>query len=101
MATSHPGLKKRQLTLAPLVLTLFCLVCGGPFGLEETILLSGSGLGLLLILILPFIWALPVGLMTAELTAAIPEEGGSTLGPNGRSGDSGGSKRAGGPGSIR
>lgn len=44
--------------------------------MEETILLSGSGLGLLLILVLPFVWALPVGLMTAELTAAIPEEGG-------------------------
>lgn len=58
------------------MLTLFCLVSGGPHGLEEGVNTAGAGLGLLLILILPIVWAYPVALMTAELTAAIPAEGG-------------------------
>jgi len=37
---------------------------------------SGAGMGLLLIVVAPVIWALPIAFLTAELSSAIPEEGG-------------------------
>jgi amino acid transporter len=71
---SHIG-KKGKLGLWPLVMTIFFCVSGGPYGLE-TVVQSGHGMALLLILIVPIIWALPVALLSAELGSAIPEEGG-------------------------
>lgn len=62
--------------MVPLALATFCLVSGGPHGLEPVLGESGISLGILLILITPIIWALPISLMTAELSSAIPEEGG-------------------------
>lgn len=76
MESSHRKLDRRALTLLPLVLTIFCLVSGGPHGLEEGVMVAGSGIGLLLIIALPLFWAYPIAMMTAELTAAIPAEGG-------------------------
>ncbi|HVL39692.1 MAG TPA: APC family permease [Fimbriimonadaceae bacterium] len=76
MRRGRGGLKTGQLTLVPLVLTLFCLVSGGPHGLENATKEAGPGMALLLVLVLPLLWAWPVALMTAELTSAIPEEGG-------------------------
>ncbi len=70
------GLDRKALTLFPLILTMFCLVSGGPYGLEPGIQQSGAGMGLLLLVVVPLVWALPVALMTAELTAAMPVEGG-------------------------
>lgn len=62
--------------MLPLALATFCLVSGGPHGLEPVLGESGIALGIILILIAPIIWALPISLMTAELSSAIPEEGG-------------------------
>lgn len=47
--------------------------------MEEMIQVSGAGMGLLLILVIPLVWALPDVLCTAELAAAIPEEGGYVI----------------------
>src|SRR6185436_1385404 len=71
-ARKHPP---RALMLWPLVMTFFLDVSGGPFGLES-LMQSGPGMAILLILITPFIWAAPAALMTAELASAIPTEGG-------------------------
>lgn len=65
----------RRLSLPLLIFTVFFAVSGGPFGLEP-VMQSGLGLGLILILVTPLFWAAPTAMMTAELTAAIPEEGG-------------------------
>jgi amino acid transporter len=65
----------RRLSLPLLVSTIFFAVSGGPYGLEP-VMASGLGLGLLLILLTPIVWAIPSAMMTAELTAAIPNEGG-------------------------
>ena len=64
-----------KLTLWPLAMAIYFAVSGGPHGLEE-VMQSGPGMGLLLILVTPIIWALPAALMTAELASAIPAEGG-------------------------
>lgn len=60
---------------------------GGPYGLEDTVGSAGAGMGLLLIIINPFIWSLPTALMVAEMGTTIPVQGGyyhwskTTLGP--------------------
>jgi amino acid transporter len=69
----HVGRKK--LGLIPLVMTIFFCVSGGPHGLEP-IVQSGHGMAILLILVVPFIWAIPIALMSAELGSMMPEEGG-------------------------
>lgn len=67
---------RRQLTLLPLVMVMFFTVSGGAYGLEDLIGASGPGMGLLLIVITPLIWSLPTALMVAELSSAMPVQGG-------------------------
>ncbi|CAN5469188.1 hypothetical protein BH11ARM1_BH11ARM1_08540 [soil metagenome] len=64
------------MTAGMLAMTVFCCVSGGPFGLEPLISATGAGFALLLILVVPILWAIPDSLITAELAPAIPEEGG-------------------------
>ncbi len=64
------------MTGSALALTVFCCVSGGPFGLEPLVSGAGPGLALLLILVIPLVWALPDAMTTAELAPAIPVEGG-------------------------
>ncbi len=52
------------------------MVSGGPYGIEELVLKSGYLGAVGILLLIPFIWALPTGLMVGELAAAIPCEGG-------------------------
>ena len=51
-------------------------VCGGDYGIEDTVGAAGARLTLLGLLVLPWIWSLPIALMTAELGSMIPEAGG-------------------------
>src|SRR5581483_10582830 len=74
-AEAELGRRASKLGLWPLVMTIFFCVSGGSYGLEP-IVQSGRGMALLLILIVPIVWALPVALLSAELGSAIPAEGG-------------------------
>lgn len=67
---------RRQVGLVGLVGLIFFTASGGPFGLEQAIGSSGPGMAVLLILLVPLILAVPAALMSAELSAAIPLEGG-------------------------
>lgn len=58
------------------VWVMFSYCTGGPFGLEDMVTTSGPGMTLLYLLILPFFWSIPVSLVSAELTTAMPVEGG-------------------------
>jgi len=58
------------------VFVMFSYTTGGPFGLEGMISTSGPGMSLLYLLIIPFFLCIPVSLVTAELTTAMPVEGG-------------------------
>ncbi len=49
---------------------------GGPYGVEDTVASFGPGLALLLLVLTPVFWSLPVALVMAELAAAMPDEGG-------------------------
>jgi amino acid transporter len=55
---------------------MFSYTTGGPFGLEDVVTKSGPGMALTYILVLPFFWCIPMSLASAELTTAIPVEGG-------------------------
>jgi len=66
----------KKLTAIPLTFAIFCLVSGGPYGLELVLKHAGITLGLILILVTPVLWGVPISLMTAELSSAIPVEGG-------------------------
>src|SRR4051794_28457525 len=55
------------------------MVAGGPFGLEDIVSDMGYRGAFFVILVTPFVWALPVGLMVAELASAIPEDGGDYI----------------------
>lgn len=57
-------------------MAIFFCVAGGPFGLESLVQESGATLAIVLIVATPFLWAVPAALMTAELSSALPNEGG-------------------------
>jgi len=66
----------RKVSLLPFVFVMYAYATGGPFGLEDMVTTSGPGLTLLYQLFIPLFWCVPVSLVTAELTTAIPVEGG-------------------------
>ncbi|HXR33789.1 MAG TPA: APC family permease [Verrucomicrobiae bacterium] len=77
--TSASGLPRSALKKAGLfyfVFVMFSYTTGGPFGMEEMVTTSGPGLTFLYLLVIPFFWCIPVSLVAAELTTAIPVEGG-------------------------
>jgi amino acid transporter len=66
----------RKVKLWPLVGTLYLIVAGGPFGLEDIVGSSGYLGAILILLLTPLVWSLPTALMVSELSSAIPEDGG-------------------------
>ncbi len=73
-ASLAPAVKRA--TLLPLIGITYCMVAGGPYGLEEVVRKSGYRNAVLILLLTPLLWSFPVTLMVSELSAALPEEGG-------------------------
>jgi amino acid transporter len=71
------GLKKYKLGTPGVVFMIYCLVAAGAFGIEEMIPISGPGLTLLMLVLFPIFWALPISEMVAELGSVLPSEGGA------------------------
>ncbi len=70
------GLKKARLSVWTVFCMIFCMCAAGAYGLEDMISSAGPGMTLLILMILPFFWSIPLALIAAELGSAIPEEGG-------------------------
>jgi amino acid transporter len=66
----------RKASLFYFVFVMYSYTTGGPFGLEEMVTTSGPGMTLLYLLFLPFFLSIPVSLVAAELTTAMPVDGG-------------------------
>ena len=66
----------RKAGLFYFVWVMFSYCTGGPFGLEDMVTTSGPGMTLIYLLVIPFFWSIPVSLVAAELTTAMPVEGG-------------------------
>lgn len=79
MTSAHStsnGSAIRKASLFYFVFVMFSYTTGGPYGLEAQVTTSGPGMTLLYHLVLPFFWCIPVSLVSAELTTAMPVEGG-------------------------
>jgi amino acid transporter len=72
----HSGLKKHRISVSTVVFMIFCLCAAGAYGIEDMIPQAGPGLTLVMLIVLPFLWSTPMGLVASELGSAIPEEGG-------------------------
>lgn len=70
---------KSQLTLLPLIFLIFFEVSGGPYGSEPAVRAAGPLLSIFGFLLFPFIWSVPESLLTAELSTALPGNGGFVL----------------------
>ena len=73
---SAPNGHPRKAGLLQLSFLVYGVVCAGAYGLESLVSDSGPGLALVILLVLPFLWAYPISLACAELGAAFPIEGG-------------------------
>lgn len=76
MDTDQHGLKKHDIKVSTVVFMIFCLVAAGCYGIEEMIPEAGPGVTLVMLIVLPFIWGLPFGLVASELGSVRPQEGG-------------------------
>jgi amino acid transporter len=70
------GLKQYEMKTSTVVFMIFCLTAAGAYGIEEMIPTAGPGLTLVMLIVLPFLWSTPMGLVAAELGSALPQEGG-------------------------
>ncbi|NOR19093.1 MAG: amino acid permease [Xanthomonadales bacterium] len=73
---AHHGLKQYEMKTSTVVFMIFCLCAAGAYGIEEMIPQSGPGLTLVMLMVLPFLWSTPMGLVASELGSALPQEGG-------------------------
>ena len=76
--TNHPVQlpRARRLGFFALVGVIFFTVSGGAYGLEPLVSAVGAGWAVVLVIVTPILWSLPIALMVAELSSAMPEEGG-------------------------
>ncbi len=78
--TATPRREKSQILkkvgLFSFVFVMYSYNTAGPFGLEDQVRTSGPGMALIYQLVIPFFWCIPISLVAAELTTAMPVEGG-------------------------
>jgi amino acid transporter len=72
-ANANPA--KQRLTFLPLLGIIFFTTSGGPFGMEDLVA-AGPRLALVLLIVTPLVWTVPLALVAAELGAIFPVEGG-------------------------
>src|SRR5487761_952377 len=65
-----------KISVLPMITATYFMVAGGPYGLEDIVQKTGYAVTLLILIVTPLLWSLPVAMMVSELATAIPEEGG-------------------------
>ncbi|MDB5038681.1 MAG: amino acid/polyamine/organocation transporter, superfamily, partial [Bacteriovoracaceae bacterium] len=66
----------KKANLLQVVFLIYGAACGGAFGLEGMVSGSGPGIALITLMLMPFLWSIPIALTCAELSSAYPVEGG-------------------------
>ena len=65
------------------VLELACItffsVAGGPYGFEDAVGAAGAKMVMIGLVVVPFVWSIPLALMTSELSSMFPETGGHII----------------------
>jgi amino acid transporter len=74
MPSIHPAKKATFLQLAFMI---YGAACAGAFGLEDMVSDAGPGMALITLMIMPFLFSIPVSFAVAELTTMLPVEGGN------------------------
>jgi len=74
-SASHSG-TLHKIGLAAFVAVLYAYCAGGPFGFEAMVSTSGPGMALVFLLVVPWLFSLPMALASAEMATAMPVEGG-------------------------
>ena len=75
-AGSASELKKVKMSPWSIAFIIYCLVAAGAFGVEEMIPISGPGMTIIILCVMPVIWAIPICLQVSELSTFMPAEGG-------------------------
>ncbi len=68
--------KLKKISLIPFVAVLYAYCAGGPFDYEAMVSTSGPGMALLFILIVPWLFSVPMAQASAEMATEMPVEGG-------------------------
>ena len=77
MINNDAARPKQKVGVMGVVFMIYAMSCAGAFGIEDMIPLAGPGMTILMLCVIPFIWAIPVALISAELGSALPVEGGA------------------------
>ena len=66
----------KKISLILLAGIIYFTVSGRAFGLEELVSSRGLGLALILLIVTPLLWSLPIALMVSEMSSMFPVHGG-------------------------
>lgn len=70
------SMHKNKFSLLGIVFLIYCMCAAGAFGVEDMIPTVGPGLTIVLLIVIPILWAAPMGIYTAELGALAPVDAG-------------------------
>ncbi len=70
------GLKRHKVGLLAIVGTIYSLTAAGAYGIEDMVPAAGPGLCMVMLVVIPLVWAYPQAFVCAEMGSAIPAEGG-------------------------
>lgn len=71
---SNNGLKQQKVGVIGVVGMIYAMTAAGAYGIEDMISASGPGMTIIMLLVLPLVWAFPIALASSELGSAIPDE---------------------------
>lgn len=68
------GLKQHKVGVVGVVGMIYAMTAAGAYGIEDMVSASGPGMTIIMLFVLPLIWAFPIALASCELGSAIPDE---------------------------
>lgn len=68
------GLKQQKVGVIGIVGMIYAMTAAGAYGIEDMVSASGPGMTVIMLLVLPLVWAFPIALASSELGSAIPDE---------------------------
>lgn len=71
---SSNGLKQHKVGVIGIVGMIYAMTAAGAYGIEDMVSSSGPGMTVIMLLVLPLVWAMPIALASCELGSAIPDE---------------------------
>ncbi len=71
-----PSFAAKKANFLQLAFMIYGAACAGAFGLEDMISGAGPGIALITLVVMPFLFSIPISFAVAELTTMMPVEGG-------------------------